>query len=143
MSIPTLHTGFNKLILIDPIRKGIVNSAIQYSIYIPSIETVQKGGVDYPKGELFQIGFNTFEQFVNKRNVKAYFTYAFKKTARELALKEDICVYCFMLPNAKGHLSYAISTHEGCRYIELVSKNDKQVSINQYIVKTLNQDGWF
>lgn len=81
MSTPTLHTGFNKLILSEPIRKGIVNSAIQYSIYIPSIETVQKDGVDYPKGELFKIGFNVFENFVNQRNKKAYFTYAFTKMA--------------------------------------------------------------
>lgn len=81
MSTPTLHTGFNKLILSDPIRKGSVNSAIQYSIYIPSIETVQKDGVDYPKGELFQIGFDVFENFVNQRNKKAYFTYAFTKMA--------------------------------------------------------------
>lgn len=143
MSTPTLHTGFNKLILSEPIRKGIVNSAIQYSIYIPSIETVQKDGVDYPKGELFQIGFNVFENFVNQRNKKAYFTYVFTKMARELALKEDICVYCFMLPNSKGHLSYAISTQDGGQYIETTGKNAKQVSINQYIMNILNQNGWF
>ena len=143
MPSPTLHTAFNKLILMTPISKGALNTPIQFSLYIPSIEKLQQNDIDYQRGELFQTEFDLFENFIKQRNIKDYFTYNFTKKAREFAMKEDICVYCFMLPNAKGNLAYAIATENGCQYIELMGKNDKQVSINQYIVNTLNQTGWF
>lgn len=143
MSVTTLHTGFNKLVVASPIKKGIVHSPIQFSLVIPSIETLVLDDVSYTRGELFQKSFDLFKTFVDSRGKSAYFTYYFTKMARDLALKQDICVYCFMLPDAKTHLSYAIATQDGCQYIETTGKNAKQVSINQYIVNTLNQTGWF
>lgn len=143
MSTPTLHTGFNKLIIAAPIQKGNAHSAVQFSLMIPSIETLIQDDISYTRGELFQKGFDLFKNFVDSRGKSAYFTYYFTKMARDLALKQDICVYCFMLPDAKTHLSYAIATQDGCQYIENTGKNSKQVSINQYIVNTLNQTGWF
>jgi hypothetical protein len=143
MSAATLHTGFNKLIVASPIQKGIVNSVVQFSLVIPSIDTIIQDDISYTRGELFQKGFDLFKNFVDSRGKSAYFTYYFTKMARDLALKQDICVYCFMLPDAKTHLSYAIATQYGCQYIETTGKNAKQISINQYIVDTLNQTGWF
>ena len=143
MSTPTLHTVFNKLIIATPIQKGIVNSTVQFSLIIPSIETLIQDDISYTRGELFQKGFDLFKNFVDSRSKSAYFTHYFTKMARELALTEDICVYCVMIPDVKTHLSYAISTKDGCQYIETTGKNAKQVSINQYIVNTLNQTGWF
>lgn len=139
----TLHTGFNKLIIASPIQKGNVNSVVQFSLVIPSIDTLIQDDVTYTRGELFQKGFDLFKNFVDGRDKSAYFTYYFNKMARDLALKQDICVYCFMSPDAKTHLSYAIATQDGCQYIETTGKNAKQISINQYIVNTLNQTGWF
>lgn len=143
MSTPTLHTGFNKLVITTPIQKGNIHSAVQFSLIIPSIETLVQDDVSYNRGELFQKGFDLFKNFVDSRSKSAYFTHYFTKMARELALKDDICVYCFMLPDAKTHLSYAISTKDGGQYIETTGKNAKHVSINQYVVNTLNQNGWF
>lgn len=143
MAQPTQHTGFNKLILVHPIQKGTHNTPVQFSLLLPSVDTLKHNGERYERGSLFQSGFDIFEQFVKQRGKSAYFTYGFTKMVRELALNEDVIVYCFMLPDAKTHLSYAVAAKDGCRYIETTGKNDKQVSINTYIINKLNTDGWF
>lgn len=138
----TLHTGFNKLVLKYPLKVGDASTPLQFSIRIPSFEETTENDVSYKKGELYQKKLNSFEQFVNHRE---YLTDSFKRTLFNLILetKEDVCVYCFRLPNLQQNLSYAISNKDGLKYIETCGKNDKQVSINQYIRTEMTRLGWF
>jgi hypothetical protein len=139
MNASTLHKTYNKELEKMNVMAGNCFSNLQSSIYVRSINDLKCGNFDFAKGELFTYDLNTIAKFSKTTS----FPSDFHEKLYEICEKSSACVYVFHNPAGSNCISFAISTKEGLQYFHEVSKSEKQKSINEYIIKTMNEQGWF
>lgn len=140
MNTPTLNKSFNKELDKHNVMSGNVFSNIQTSMYVRGIDNKECNGFDFAKGELFTRDFQKISDMVTKRGSLSD---DFVEKLHEACSEGDVCVYAFKTPTGNRNISYAISNKSGLIYFEEIGTSEKQKNVNQYILNTLNQNGWF